>query len=255
MACASGRDGRLYIFTDRGAPRGRLMVDRPGRAGLAAWRELHRRRTPRRCSTATPSWTAPNWTGRCCWRPGPGTRSARSPCTTWPPASGWASIPLPGLGTVGGLTRAAAKAGTRPGSAIPTTPRRPRCYRYDARNGAGRAWRQRAPGVGRRCPTVQHAAGRLPVGGRHDRADADHRPGGSSAASPRPAILYGYGGFGISLTPGLLADDRWPGPRRAASTRSPGCAAAARRARTGTAPACATTSRTSSTTSTPPPRG
>ena len=72
---------------------------------------------------------------------------------------------------------------------------------------------------------------------------------------PRPTILYGYGGFGLSLTPGVLGDACSPGSRPAGCTRSRTCAAAARRARTGTAPGCSATSRTSSTTSTPPPGG
>jgi prolyl oligopeptidase len=35
-----GRDGRMYVFTDAGAPRGRLAVADPGRPGQAGWRDL-----------------------------------------------------------------------------------------------------------------------------------------------------------------------------------------------------------------------
>jgi prolyl oligopeptidase len=59
-----GRDGRLYVFTDYGAPRGRIAVTDPADPRPAA-----------------------SWPGPCCWPSGPGTRSARSPCTTWPRAS------------------------------------------------------------------------------------------------------------------------------------------------------------------------
>jgi prolyl oligopeptidase len=68
----------------------------------------------------------------------------------------------------------------------------------------------------------------------------------------RPTLLYGYGGFSVSLTPPSPPAPS-PGSSRAASMPSPTCAAAANTARTGTAPACASTSKTSSTTSPPPP--
>ena len=35
-----GRDGRLYVFTDSGAPRGRLAVADPAEPGPASWRDL-----------------------------------------------------------------------------------------------------------------------------------------------------------------------------------------------------------------------
>src|SRR5229473_2525755 len=35
-----GRDGMLYVFTDDGAPRGRLAVTDPGQPGPAFWRDL-----------------------------------------------------------------------------------------------------------------------------------------------------------------------------------------------------------------------
>src|SRR6202044_1252691 len=35
-----GRDGRLYVFTDAGAPRGRLAVADPADPDLSRWRDL-----------------------------------------------------------------------------------------------------------------------------------------------------------------------------------------------------------------------
>ena len=67
-------------------------------------------------------------------------------------------------------------------------------------------------------------------------------------------LLYGYGGFNISLTP-RSARATWPGWRWAASTPCPICGAAASTARSGTRPARSSRSRTSSTTSSPRPSG
>ncbi len=74
-------------------------------------------------------------------------------------------------------------------------------------------------------------------------------PAGATSG-PRPTLVTGYGGFGISREPATRRP-RWPGWRRAAATRSSRCAAAARRARSGTSRATARTSRTCSTTCTP----
>ena len=85
----AGRDGRLYLLTDRDAPRWRLAVADPADPRFPAYESWQRRapRGPRGgARRRTPCWTGPSWTGRCWWRRGPGTRSARSACTTWPPA-------------------------------------------------------------------------------------------------------------------------------------------------------------------------
>ena len=55
-----------------------------------------------------------------------------------------------------------------------------------------------------------------------------------------PTLLYGYGGYGISMTPASWARRAASGSMRAASTRSPTSAAAASSARTGTQAAALT---------------
>lgn len=67
-----GRDGRLYVFTDLDAPRGRLAVADPREPGVEGWRTWSRR--ARRCWTTSRSWTARSWPSRCWWWAGPSTR-------------------------------------------------------------------------------------------------------------------------------------------------------------------------------------
>ena len=73
-----GRDGRVYVFTDRDAPRGRLAVTDARRPGVRRRGPTWCPRTTRRCSRATRSWTAPELRRRrrrrSCCAPGPGTR-------------------------------------------------------------------------------------------------------------------------------------------------------------------------------------
>ena len=68
-----------------------------------------------------------------------------------------------------------------------------------------------------------------------------------------PRFLTAYGGFNISMQPGLQRRQHHPPRERRRLRRSPTCAAAASTARPGTRPACSRRSRTSSTTSSPRP--
>jgi len=195
-----GRDGLLYIFTDAGAPRGRLLVTDPAEPEYGNWRE----RLPQDAEAVLTGYAILD--GAELDRPvllASWTRHAIGEISVHDLATGdrLGAISLPGLGTVGGLSE-------RPeggheawfaytDAATPVT-----IFRYDARSGEVGLW-ERAPGsvdvpeVTTRQVAFSSADGTtvrmLVISGRPDRRE------------PRPAILTGYGGFGIAVTPGYAA--------------------------------------------------
>ena len=195
-----GRDGLAYIYTDRDAPRGRLVVTTPAEPGPQTWHDLLAEdpeavledfaildgdELPRPLLLA--SWT----------------RHAVSELTVHDLATGEriGEVPLPGLGSIGGLSE-------RPdggpdcwfGYTDHTTPSS--VFRYDARTGQTIPWASapgtvEVPAVHARLVTYTSRDGtpvRMIVVSTG--ADPDH---------PRPTILGGYGGFGASMTPGYSA--------------------------------------------------
>jgi prolyl oligopeptidase len=195
----TGRDGRLYVFTDAGAPRGRIAIaDRADPAAAERWHDLIAERPDAVLTDfsvldgpelATPLLLAT-------WR-----RHAISEITVHDLATGaqTGTIPLPGLGSVSATT-------DRPeggheawfGYTDNTTP--PVIQHYDGRTGEVKVW-ARAPGSVE-VPSVHTeqvtykskdgtAVRMLIISGGARRA--------------RPAILYGYGGFGVSMTPNYSA--------------------------------------------------
>ncbi len=200
-----GRDGRLYLATDLGAPRGRLAVTTPQDPGPDTWQDL----LPEDPEAVLedfavldgPELAAPlllaSW-----------TRHAVSEISVHDLATGQrlpgdrGRVELPGLGSVGGLVE-------RPeggheawfGYTDHTTPQH--VYRLDARTAEVTLY-SRPPGVVEvpqvvtrqvAFPSADGTAVRMFV---ITRADAE-------AGRPRPTILYGYGGFGVSLTPAYSA--------------------------------------------------
>jgi prolyl oligopeptidase len=193
-----GRDGLAYVFTDLSAPRGRIVVADPvSVADRASWRELigedpeavlREYAILDGAELARPVLVA-------CW-----TRHALSEITVHDLATGalLGEVARPGLGTAGGLSE-------RPeggheawfGYTDYTTPTL--VLRFDARDSSVGTWAA-APGsvavppVTARQVTYQSSDGTLVrmlvISGAPGAADG-----------PRPAILTGYGGFDISLTP------------------------------------------------------
>jgi prolyl oligopeptidase len=214
----AGRDGRLYLWTDRDAPRGRIAVTDPAEPGHAHWHDL----VPQDPEAVLgdfaildgPELDRPlllvSW-----------TRHAVSEISVHDLATGQraGTVPLPGLGTIGGLSE-------RPeggheawfGYTDNTTP--PLVLHYDGRDGAVATW-DRSPGpvtvpeIATRqvaFPSQDGTVVRMLVisgsegSGQPGPAAPGDQPGTARGGRlPRPAILYGYGGFGISMQPGYAA--------------------------------------------------
>jgi prolyl oligopeptidase len=216
-----GRDGRMYVFTDADAPRGRLAAADPGSPGRAGWQDLIGE-DPEAVlqdyaildgGQVHPPLLLATW-----------TRHAFSEITVHDLASGErrGAVAVPGPGPGGA---------DRPGTISQVT-ERPEggheawfaytdhstpvtIYRYDARTGEVAPW-ARAPGTARIPPVSTRQVTYRSADGTEVRMvvispPEDPSPAGGSPAAggppsaadtpvaPRPAILTGYGGFAISL--------------------------------------------------------
>ena len=195
-----GRDGRVYVFTDRDAPRGRIAVTTPTDPTFDTWTDL----VPEDDEAVLEGYAILDGAELadpvllCSW-----TRHAMSEVTVHALADGTRTgvVELPGLGSVTGLSE-------RPeggheawfGYTDHVTPSS--VFHFDARTGATVLWSS-APGsvevpeVHARQVEFASADGtvvRMVV--LSPRKEPDE---------PRAAMLYGYGGFGIPMTPGYSA--------------------------------------------------
>lgn len=195
-----GYDGRLYLLTDRNAPRTRLCVADPRRPGPAHWQELiaedPQANLEEFALLEDPATERPQLL--VVW-----TRHAVSELAVHDGLTGdkLAELELPGAGTADGLK-------TRPGRCTrawfvysdPTTP--PAVWCYEAKRRAITAWLR-----------TSEVAPARPVH-RHD-SDYPSRDGTSvhlsllaPVAAPdtsRPTILHAYGGFGRQRRPRFTA--------------------------------------------------
>jgi prolyl oligopeptidase len=212
----AGRDGRFYVLTDRGAARGRIMITDPADPAFpeyASWQELigedpeavlHDLAILDGPGLGEPVLLAAR------------ARHAISEITVHDLAFGdrLGHVELPGLGTVGGLSERP-EGGHEAWFSYTDYITPGVVLRYDAAEGSIQVWQQ-APGAvavpSVRAEQVAYASAdgttiRMVVisadpGGR-DGATAG-MPSGAVPAT-KPAILYGYGGFNISLTPAFSA--------------------------------------------------
>ena len=201
----AGRDGRFYVFTDRDAPRGRIAVADPADPafpGHESWQDL---------ISEDPEAVLSGYAildGPALGEPVllvAKTRHAISEISVHDLAFGTPvdSLKLPGLGTVGGLSE-------RPEGGHEawfsytdyTTPGR--VLRYDAAAASLDVWRLPPGGVD--VPAVQaRQVAFTSADGTTIRMVVIAPEGDDAARTARPAILYGYGGFNVSLTPAFSA--------------------------------------------------
>ncbi len=210
-----GRDGRLYVLTDLDAPRGRLCVADPAAPGPEGWRDL----IPEDATSVLRSYAILDDLPR------PALivsrmRHAVSEVAVHDLASGerLSGLDLPGIGSAGGIAE-------RPeggheawfGYTDYTTP--PIVLRYDAATGELSTWAKSpgavaTPRVTASQVTYQSADGTevrmVVIEPRGEDAEAGVGDRGEDGETARPAerscILYGYGGFNISMTPGYSAN-------------------------------------------------
>ncbi|MGW5486761.1 prolyl oligopeptidase family serine peptidase [Streptosporangium sandarakinum] len=192
-----GRDGLLYVFTDRDAPRGRICVTDPSEPLAEQWRDL----IPQDPEAVLTDYAILDDLDRPVMLVG-WTRHAISEITVHDLATGErvGEVPTPGLGTIGGITE-------RPeggheawfGYTDNTTP--PTIQRYDARTGETTLWAA-SPGVVEVPAVHTEQVAYRSADGTEVHMLVISKPG---AEGPRPTILYGYGGFGLSMSPGYSA--------------------------------------------------
>jgi prolyl oligopeptidase len=197
-----GRDGRAYLFTDRDSPRNRLAVTTPDELGYQSWTDL----VPESDEAVLEGYAildGPQLAERggvllCAW-----TRHAVGEVTVHDLATGarTGTVPLPGLGSVSGLAERP-EGGHEAWLAYTDHVTPSSVYRYDATDGATTLWAT-APGT-------------VDVPEVHARHVEYTSTDGTTVRmvvlsptkepdQPRPAVLYGYGGFGVPLTPGYSA--------------------------------------------------
>jgi prolyl oligopeptidase len=193
------RDGAMYVHTDADAPRGRLLVGDPEHPEPAGWRELVPQDPEAVLEDVVVLDTAGGPALLCSW-----TRHAVSELTRHDAATGalTGTVSLPGLGSLGGLVQPP-EGGSQVWFTYTDHVTPVRVLRHDAEAGV----------------TEVHA---LPPGVAPDTGavrveqvtyeSLDGQPvrmfvlrSCAAGDGPRPTILYGYGGFGISLTPGFSA--------------------------------------------------
>ena len=199
----------FYFKTDHDAPRGRVIAIDITQAAPADQLEGDRPRGARRRSQASTSSATSFVAKYLTRRPqrGQGLRPRRQ---------ARARVELPGIGTGRGFGGKRDDTETFYAFTVFTTPGA--IYRYDLKTGESTVFRQ--PKVEFDPARLRDEPGLLPEQGRHQGPDV-HRPQGPEARRQQPDLLYGYGGFNISLTPGFSARPTSPGWRWAASTRWP----------------------------------
>ena len=195
----AGRDGRFYLFTDRDAPRGRLMVADPADPafpGYESWRDLIGE-DPGSVLTDFAVLDGPGLSEAVVLAAR--TRHAIAEIAVHSLATGQQSgtIALPGLGSIGGISERP-EGGHEAWFSYTDNTSPVQVLRYDAVSGATEVWRH-SPGTVTVPAVRTEQVSYQSKDGTTIRMLIISQTG--SDATPRPAVLYGYGGFNVSLTP------------------------------------------------------
>ena len=195
----ASRDGRLYVSTDADAPRGRIAVADPAKVGgPATWRDLIRE-DPEAVLTGYAILDGPELD-----RPvllASWARHALSEITVHDLETGerLGQVPLPGAGTVGGLSERP-EGGHEAWFVYTDYTTSSVVLRFDARGSSVSTWATAPGSTG--VPAVTARQVTYPSkDGTQVRMLVISAADSGTPPSPRPTILYGYGGFDISLTP------------------------------------------------------
>jgi prolyl oligopeptidase len=199
-----GRDGLAYLFTDRDSPRNRLAVTSPGALDYEDWTDL----VPEDDEAVLEGYAildGPELGSGvllCTWtRHAVGEVTVHDLQTGERVGSGAGVVPLPGLGSITALSERP-EGGHEAWLGYTDHVTASSVYRYDATTGETSLWAT-APGTVD-VPEVhaQHV----------EYASADGTvvrmvviAPAKEPDRPRPTVLYGYGGFGVPLTPGYSA--------------------------------------------------
>ncbi|HEX6197972.1 MAG TPA: prolyl oligopeptidase family serine peptidase [Jiangellaceae bacterium] len=196
-----GRDGRLYVWTDLNAPRGRLAVADPADPAPENWNDL----VPEDDEAVLEDFAildeldepllAVSW-----------TRHALAEISTHDLASGarTGALDLPGLGTIGGLVERP-EGGHEMWFAYTDHSTPVKVLRYDARAGVLDTWALSPGTVDVPAVTSQQVVYESKDGTAVRMVIIAPVGDGGEPPQPRPTVLYGYGGFNIAQTPAYSA--------------------------------------------------
>ncbi|WP_063627920.1 prolyl oligopeptidase family serine peptidase [Actinospica robiniae] len=197
---AVGRDGLFYVFTDRDAPNTRLCVTEPDRPTPENWRDV----VPQDPEAVLQDYAILD--GPELDRPLVLALHARhgvSELSLFDPAIGErvGTVATPGDGTIGGLHEHPEGGPVAWfGYTDHSTP--DQVYRFDGRTGAVELW---APSPGDVKLGLVHVRREQYTSKDGTRIHLTILAPSEKPDQPRPTILYGYGGFDISLTPAFSA--------------------------------------------------
>ncbi|GAA1298239.1 prolyl endopeptidase [Planotetraspora silvatica] len=191
-----GRDGRLYVFTDLDAPRGRICVTSPETPTREHWRDL----VPEDDEAVLSDFAILDEAAEPVMLVG-WTRHAISEISIHALESGdrVGQVPVPGLGSIGGIVERP-EGGHEAWFSYTDNVTPTAVHRFDVLTGETTLWE--APPGAVEVPQVRTEQ---VVYRSKDGTEVHMLVVSREGSGPRPTILYGYGGFGISMTPGFSA--------------------------------------------------